>query len=142
MVGKQRYETFRTLDEARRAKAARTTDVERGEFDERSRVTLHEYAREWVTRYQGRGRRGFREGTREEYRRILEAYALKFFPAAVRLTEIAPSRIVEFVAWLCDPAKQEGRTLSRPDGAQHRHSSARVPGERRAGGPAALQPRP
>ncbi len=110
--GKQRYETFRTLDEARRAKAARTTDVERGEFDERSRVTLHEYAREWVERYQGRGRRGFREGTREEYRRILEAYALKFFPAGVRLTEIAPSRMAEFVAWLCDPAKQEGRSLS------------------------------
>ena len=59
---------FRTLDEARRAKAARTTDIERGEFEERSRVTLHEYAREWVERYQGRGRRGFREGTRDEYR--------------------------------------------------------------------------
>jgi hypothetical protein len=46
--GKQRYESFRTLDEARRAKAARTTDIERGEFEERSRVTLHEYSLEWV----------------------------------------------------------------------------------------------
>jgi integrase len=110
--GKQHYETFRTLDEARRAKAARTTDVERGEFDERSRVTLHEYAGEWVERYQGRGRRGFREGTREEYRRMLEVYALKFFPAGVRLTEITPSRMAKFVAWLCDPPKQGGRTFS------------------------------
>ena len=109
--GKQRYETFRTLDEARRAKAARETDIERGEFEGRSRITLHEYARAWVERYQGRGRRGFREGTRDEYKRLLEAYALKFFPAGVRLTEITPSGIAGFVGWLCDPAKQEGRTL-------------------------------
>jgi integrase len=109
--GKQRYETFRTLDEARRAKSARATDIERGEFEGRSRITLHEYARAWVERYQGRGRRGFREGTRDEYKRLLEAYALKFFPAGLRLTEITPSGIAGFVGWLCDPAKQEGRTL-------------------------------
>lgn len=29
--GKQRYESFRTFDQARRAKAARTTDMQRGE---------------------------------------------------------------------------------------------------------------
>jgi integrase len=109
--GKQKWESARTLDEARRAKAARTTDIERGEFEVRSRVTLHEYAREWIKRYQGRGRRGFRDQTREEYDRMLEAYALKFFPAGVRLTEITPRRMAEFVAWLCDPAKQEGRDL-------------------------------
>ncbi len=33
--GKQKYESFRTLDEARRAKAARTADIARGEFEER-----------------------------------------------------------------------------------------------------------
>ncbi len=71
--GKQRWgESCRTLEEARRAKAARTTDVERGEHEERSRVTLHKYARAWVKRYQGRGRHGFREATRDEYERLLE----------------------------------------------------------------------
>jgi hypothetical protein len=84
--GKQKYESFRTLDEARRAKAVRTADIARGEFEERSRTTLHEYARAWIKRYQGRGRRGFRDQTREEYERMLEAYALKFFPARMRLT--------------------------------------------------------
>jgi integrase len=109
--GRQRWESARTLDEARRAKAARTADIARGEFEERSRVMLHEYAREWVDRYQGRGRRGFRDHTREEYRRQLEQYVFRFFPAGVRLTEVNPSKVAGFVAWLCDPAKQ-GRTLS------------------------------
>jgi integrase len=109
--GRQRWESARTLDEARRAKAARTADIARGEFEERSRVMLHEYAREWVDRYQGRGRRGFRDHTREEYRRQLEQYVFRFFPAGVRLTEVNPSKVAGFVAWLCDPAKQ-GRALS------------------------------
>jgi integrase len=103
--GKQHWQSARTLDEARRAKAARTADIARGEFQERSRVTLHEYAREWIKRYQGRGRRGFRDQTREEYDRMLEAYALKFFPARLRLTEVTPSKVTEFVAWLCEQAK-------------------------------------
>jgi hypothetical protein len=105
--GKQRKEAARTLDEARKLKARREADVERGEFNERSRVTLHTYAREWIVRYQGRGRRGFREDTREEYRRMLDQYALTFFSERVRLTEVTPSRVAEFVAWLCDEEAQE-----------------------------------
>ncbi len=104
--GKQRWESFRTLDQARRAKSARTTDIERGEFATPSRVTLHEYALAWVVRYQGRGRRGFRENTRDEYRRLLEQYALVHFSERLRLTEITPSHVAGFVAWLCDPVKQ------------------------------------
>jgi integrase len=100
--GRQRWETFRTLDEARRAKSARSTDIERGEFEPRSRITLHEYAREWVERYQGRGRRGFRENTRNEYRRVLDAYVLAYFPERARLTDITPSMIAAFVGWLCE----------------------------------------
>src|SRR5436309_1431353 len=70
--GEQKWESKRTLDEARRAKAARTTDIERGEFDVLSRVTLHEYAREWIGRYQGNGQHAIRESTRVEYKRQLE----------------------------------------------------------------------
>lgn len=89
--GKQRWESCRTLDEARRKKAARQTDLARGEFQEQSRITLHEYAREWIERYNGRGRRGFRENTRNEYRRVLAYYILRYFPDRLRLTSLTPA---------------------------------------------------
>jgi integrase len=104
--GKQRWESCRTLEEARRAKSARQTDIGRGEFEERSRVTLHAYLREWIERYQGTGRRGFREETRNEYRGLLERYALRYFPARVKLTELTPSAIAGYVAWLCNQREQ------------------------------------
>lgn len=104
--GKQRWETCRTLEEARRAKSARITDIGRGEFQERSRVTLHTYALEWVERYQGRGRRGFRDATREDYRRILRQYALRYFGERVRLVDVSPSAVAAFVGWLCDSREQ------------------------------------
>jgi integrase len=111
-AGKQRWgESCRTLEEARRAKAARTTDIERGEFEARSRVTLHEYAKDWIERYQGRGRRGFRENTRDEYRRQLDQYVLRYFPERMRLTEVTPSTVAGFVGWLCDEKKQ-GKALA------------------------------
>jgi integrase len=108
--GKQRWESCRTLEEARRVKSARSTDIGRGEFEERSRVTLREYAVPWIERYLGRGRGGFREGTRDEYRRQLEQYVLPQLGAA-KLTEITPSKIATFVGWLCEqtrPAPTEG----------------------------------
>jgi integrase len=104
--GKQRWESCRTLEEARRAKSARQTDIGRGEFEERSRITLHQYVDEWVGRYQGTGRRGFREETRSEYRGLLDRYTLRYFPPRLKLTEIQPSTIATFVAWLCDGRAQ------------------------------------
>jgi integrase len=104
--GRQKWESARTLDEARLARSARLTDIARGEFDPRSRLTLHEYAREWVERYQGRGRRGFREGTRDDYRRQLDQYVLRYFPARTRLTDVSPSKVAGFVGWLCDGREQ------------------------------------
>ncbi len=103
--GKQRWESCRTLDEARRAKAARATDIERGEFEQHSRITLHEYAREWIERYQGTGRRGFREETRDEYRALLDKYALSHFSSRTKLTDITPRHIATFVGWLCEQTK-------------------------------------
>lgn len=104
--GKQRWESCRTLDEARRKKAARQTDLARGEFQEHSKITLHEYAREWVERYQGTGRRGFREETRLEYRVLLDRYALRYFPERLRLTDVTPRHIAAFIAWLCAQTKK------------------------------------
>jgi integrase len=116
--GKQRWESARTLEEARRGKAARTTDIERGEFDGRSRVTLREYALEWIDRYHGRGRRGFRENTRDEYRRVLDQYVLPYFPERTKLTEITPSEVAKFVGWLCDPKAQGKRAAEQRRGAR------------------------
>lgn len=112
--GKQRWESCRPLDEARRAKKARETDIGRGEFEERSRVTLHQYAPEWIERYQGRGRRGFRENTRDEYERVLRRWALQYFPERTRLTDISPSMVAGFVGWLCEQTKARP-TKEEPD---------------------------
>lgn len=109
--GKQKWESCRTLDEARRAKQARSVDISRGEFEERSRITLHEYALEWVERYQGSGQHAIRPGTRDEYRRQLKQYALRFFGERERLTDLTPRRIAQFGEWLREqtrPAPIEG----------------------------------
>ena len=82
--GRQRQESARTLDEARKIKAARSTAVATGEFHPSSRVKLREYALEWVERYQGRGRRGFRESTRDDYRRDLHRYVLPYLDERLR----------------------------------------------------------
>jgi integrase len=111
---KQRWETRRTLDAALRAKRARETDVERGEHQEIARVDFAAYASEWVESYQGRGRSGFREETRAEYRSMLESYAIPYFGGSLRrqLGRVTPRDVAGFIAWLCDPAEQGGRRLS------------------------------
>lgn len=111
-AGKQRKETCRTLSEARAIKAAREADDARGEFLARSKVPLRAYLRDWVDTYHGNGRHGFREGTRVEYRRILDAKAHRFFGERLRLVDVTPLHISEFVRWLADPAKQSGRRYS------------------------------
>jgi integrase len=110
--GKQRKESARTLDEARRLKAKRTSQVAEGEFHEQTRVTFQDYAREWVERYQGRGRRGFRESTRDDYGDLLNLYAFRHFPERIRVSQMTPRHISQFVAWLCEQQTPQGRSLS------------------------------
>jgi len=109
--GRQRKEFAQTLDEARRIKRERETDRDRGELQERTTITLRAYLEEWVERYRGQGRRGFRESTREEYRRLLERYAYEHFSDKLRLTDVTPYRLARFVDWLCDEVAQ-GKRLS------------------------------
>jgi integrase len=116
--GKQRWESCRTLEEARRAKSARSTDIARGEFEERSRVTLRAYAEDWIERYLGRRKGGFRDATRDEYRRQLQQYVYPFFGDKITLREIRPKRVSQFVAWLMDEKKQGERD------AEERHRRA------------------
>src|SRR4051812_40594702 len=109
--GVQKRESFATLDEARRAKRAREAARDAGEFMVESRIGFREYALEWVDRYTGRGRNGFREQTREKYRRDLAMYAFDSQFARRRLSQITPRDISTFVATLCEP-KASGKLLS------------------------------
>jgi Phage integrase SAM-like domain len=116
--GRQRKESARTLEEARRLKSRRQADVDANEFFEASRRRFGEYAREWVERYRGRGRRGFRESTREGYRALLEQYAIPFFDGhfdqrqARTLSAITPRDVANFVHWVSQQPARNGRPLS------------------------------
>ncbi|HEV7586447.1 MAG TPA: site-specific integrase, partial [Solirubrobacteraceae bacterium] len=76
----------------------------RGEFEEQSNVTLREYAEEWIEAYRGRGRKGFREGTRDEYRRQLDAYIYPYFGTR-KLAAIKPKLVNDFVGHLCQQTR-------------------------------------
>ncbi len=104
--GKQRREYADTLDEARRLKRGRESDRDRGAWQEPSKETLRAFLTAWVDRYQGNGRRGFREGTRAEYRRLLDAYAHRYFNDRLRLVDVTPHHLAQFVGWLADPVAQ------------------------------------
>src|SRR5688572_5969041 len=102
--GRQHKESVRTLEAARRLKAARVADRDRGEFQEQSRVRFREYAEEWVERYTGRGRHGFRETTRDAYRRNLERYVYPYLDERrrLKLTQVTAHELAQLIAWLCD----------------------------------------
>ena len=108
--GTQYAESADTLEEARQKKTAREAARDRGEHDQvtQARTPFREYAEEWVDRYQGNGRRGFNDDTREEYRRDLRRYAYPLL-GGLRLGSITPRTIAEVIAWLCDEEKQGRR---------------------------------
>lgn len=106
--GRQRQESARTLDEARRLRTRRSSSVDDGSYQPLHRVKFADYAREWITRYQGSGRRGFTEDTRDEYRRDLERYGIAFL-GRHRLDQIGSREIGSFIAWLCDEQAQGRR---------------------------------
>src|SRR4051794_19880795 len=111
-TGKQRKASARTYDAARQLKAKLEADVARGEFYDGGRVRFAEYFSEWIERYQGRGRRGFREATRDEYRRLAEKYAIPYFGPRLQLSEMTPRRLANFVGWLCEQTTPKGTPLS------------------------------
>jgi integrase len=73
---------------------------------------FHGYALDWVERYQGTGRRGYREETRDEDRRLLKAYALEFFAADLQVGQMRPRVISDFIGWLVKRPSRRGGTLS------------------------------
>ena len=117
--GRNRSEAVRTLEQARKLKRSRESARDSGEFQEQSRLAFREYAEKWVERYQGTGRRGFRESTRDDYRRLLRDFAYPFFDERLgrRLSEVTPSDVAEFLGWLGDP-----RAMAE---LEHRHAVER-----------------
>lgn len=111
--GKQRQRSARTYAEARALKGRLTAAVHDGDYQAASKIRLGVYAREWVERYQGRGRRGFRESTRDDYRRDLERYAIPYLDHRLKRTvsQVSPRDIANLVGWLCDDLEQ-GRRLA------------------------------
>jgi integrase len=110
-AGKQRKRNARTYDEARKIKRESETDRDRGELQSTTAIGFLPYLDEWVERYRGQGRRGFRENTREEYRRLIVNYARPFFSAKLKLVDVSTFALARFVDWLADPGKQ-GKRLS------------------------------
>ena len=135
VVQNNKAETFATKAEARegknraqrRAKLSRShaaglhredfreacPDCER-ELEQRRQTepNFHTFALDWVERYQGTGRKGYREETRDEDRRLLRRYALKYFSPDLRVTEIGPREIAGFVDWLVKQPSRRRGTLS------------------------------
>jgi integrase len=112
-AGRQRKRHARTYEEARRIKRESETDRDRGELQERSTVTLLRYLDEWVERYRGQGRRGFRENTREEYRRLIANYAHRYFPGNLKLTDMSTYMLARYLDWLADEEEQGKRLGDR-----------------------------
>lgn len=108
--GKQRWESARTLEQARTLKQRRETQVADGEHFAASRLTFRAYAEDWIARYKGRGRNDCNENTRAKYRRDLELYAYEQLGGR-RLAQLTPRDISAFVSWLCDPTVRN-RALS------------------------------
>jgi integrase len=109
-AGRQRKRHARTYAEARKLKRESEADRDRGELQERTAITLRRYLDEWVERYRGQGRRGFRENTRDEYRRLIAAYAHPYFPARLKLIDVSTYTLARFVDWLADE-KAQGKRL-------------------------------
>ena len=75
---------------------------------------FRDYAEDWVERYQGNGRRGFTENTRDEYRADLERYAYPFFDRRLgrTLSGITPRDVAKWIGWLCEQPNNRGGKLA------------------------------
>jgi integrase len=111
VAGKQRKRNASTYDAARRIKRESETDRDRGELQEPTTIRFLAYLDEWVERYRGQGRRGFRENTRDEYRRIIRQYLRPYFSERLKLVEVNTYRLARFADWLADDDEQ-GKRLS------------------------------
>jgi hypothetical protein len=145
-TGRQVKRAARTLAEARELKATLTADVKRGEYQAVSKVPFIEYAQEWVETYAGRTSRGFREVTRDDYRRRLGLDtkgnpagegAVSFF-GRTPLSAITPRDLKRFAESLrarARPKHSQASSGSRESPSRHRSRRGTDPHEPRCGAP-------
>ena len=69
--GRQRKRSAHTLAEAKKLKAALSTDVDRNEYVAEAKISFVDYARRWIETYDGRTARGIRPHTLRDYRRLI-----------------------------------------------------------------------
>ena len=111
VAGRQRKRNAPTYDAARRIKRESETDRDRGELQEPTTIKLLAFLDEWIERYRGQGRRGFRENTRDEYRRLIDSHARPYFSSRLKLVDVSTYQLARFVDWLADEDEQ-GKRLS------------------------------
>jgi integrase len=107
--GHQRKESAASFAEARALKLAREAE----EHAERAGPLLHDHALAWVGAYNGQGHDTVGEATRREYRRLLVSFALRYFPAELRLAELDREALQGFVSWLIAYRGERGRLSDR-----------------------------
>jgi integrase len=107
--GRQRKETVATLAEARAMKLARRAEAQ----SQRRGPTLHDHALGWLDRYSGSGHDSLRDGTRREYQRLLNTFALRYFDAELRLRDLDTAKVQQFVDWLASLPGRNGRLSDR-----------------------------
>jgi integrase len=110
VAGRQRKRGARTYEEARRIKRGSESDRDRGVLQPDTRITFLQFLDEWVERYRGQGR-GFRENTRDEYRRLIRTQARRYFSSRLKLVEVTTYELARFIDWLADPDEQ-GRRIA------------------------------
>jgi hypothetical protein len=80
-----------------------SVDRDRGELQEPTTITFLGFLDEWIE--------GFREDTRDEYRRIIRQYLRPYFSEKLKLVEVNTYRLARFADWLADDDEQ-GKHLS------------------------------
>lgn len=97
--GRQRKRSCATMREARDVKKIVGADIVRGEYRALSRITVGDYAGEWISIYTGRTKRGLGEGTRDDYRGALERAIVPVL-GRLRLAEVEPRDVKRLAAEL------------------------------------------
>jgi integrase len=98
--GRQRFETYRTFEEARAAKGRQDA----GETRPKSKAKFGEYFADWIETYAGRTKRGFEEGIRTEYRRSINDDAMLLW-ATLSMAEIDQAEVRRLYKSMLDAGK-------------------------------------
>jgi integrase len=108
--GKTKWPVFPTITQAKAAKRAIATDLDRDEYTPKTKLTFEEYARDWLATYTGRGSRTVKPLTVKDYARVLE---LHVFPAIgrKRLSAVTPMDLEKLAHSLGTEKKLSANTV-------------------------------